>query len=78
MDARIQDRIAEGILQTLIEVGETTAAEPDNYDARSQNRITGRRLPCQGVQKPVPARPDAFYFLVLPARNPGWVYAGIG
>lgn len=35
VDARIQDRIAEGILQTLIEIGETTIAEPENYDARA-------------------------------------------
>jgi NADP-dependent alcohol dehydrogenase len=35
VDARLQDRIAEGILQTLIEVGPTTIAEPENYDARA-------------------------------------------
>ncbi|WBA80010.1 iron-containing alcohol dehydrogenase [Endozoicomonas sp. GU-1] len=35
VDARIQDRMAEGILQTLIEVGPVTLAEPDNYDARA-------------------------------------------
>lgn len=35
VDARVQDRIAEGILQTLIEVGEKTINEPDNYDARA-------------------------------------------
>ena len=35
VDARVQDRIAEGILQTLIEIGETTVAEPENYDARA-------------------------------------------
>ena len=28
VDARPQDRFAEGILQTLIEIGETTVAEP--------------------------------------------------
>ena len=33
--AHIQDRFAEGILLTLIEVGPTTLAEPDNYDARA-------------------------------------------
>jgi len=37
VDARIQDRMAEGILQTLIEVGETTVAEPENYDARANH-----------------------------------------
>jgi NADP-dependent alcohol dehydrogenase len=35
VDARVQDRIAEGILQTLIEIGQTTVAEPQNYDARA-------------------------------------------
>jgi NADP-dependent alcohol dehydrogenase len=35
VDGRIQDRIAEGILQTLIEIGETTIAESQNYDARA-------------------------------------------
>lgn len=35
VDARIQDRFAEGILHTLIEIGATTIAEPENYDARA-------------------------------------------
>lgn len=35
VEARIQDRFAEGILQTLIEIGATTIAEPENYDARA-------------------------------------------
>ena len=35
VDARIQDRMAEGILQTLIEIGTTTINEPENYDARA-------------------------------------------
>jgi NADP-dependent alcohol dehydrogenase len=35
VDARLQDRIAEGILQTLIEIGQTTVDEPENYDARA-------------------------------------------
>ena len=35
VDGRLQDRIAEGILQTLIEIGGTTVAEPENYDARA-------------------------------------------
>lgn len=34
-EARFQDRTAEGILQTLIEIGETTVNEPENYDARA-------------------------------------------
>lgn len=35
VDARIQDRWAEGILQTLIEIGATTINQPENYDARA-------------------------------------------
>ncbi|QLI82625.1 iron-containing alcohol dehydrogenase [Chitinibacter fontanus] len=34
-EARVQDRLAEGILQTLIEIGPITLAEPNNYDARA-------------------------------------------
>ncbi len=33
--ALIQDRVAEGVLQTLIEVGPTSVAEPENYVARA-------------------------------------------
>ena len=35
VDARLQDRMAEGILQTLIEIGVKTVNEPENYDARA-------------------------------------------
>jgi NADP-dependent alcohol dehydrogenase len=35
VNAGFQDRTAEGILQTLIEVGKTTVEEPENYDARA-------------------------------------------
>jgi NADP-dependent alcohol dehydrogenase len=35
VDAKIQDRFAESILQTLIEIGNQTIAEPDNYELRS-------------------------------------------
>lgn len=35
VDARFQDRTAEGILKTLIEIGKTTIDEPTNYDARA-------------------------------------------
>ena len=35
VDARLQDRMAEGILQTLVEIGITNIAEPENYDARA-------------------------------------------
>lgn len=34
-EARFQDRTAEGILQTLIEIGKKTVQEPENYDARA-------------------------------------------
>ena len=33
--ARVQDRLAEGILQTLIEIGPLTLAEPTHYNARA-------------------------------------------
>lgn len=35
VEGRFQDRVAEGILQTLIEVGETTVKNPQDYDARA-------------------------------------------
>ncbi|KFZ36643.1 aldehyde reductase [Shewanella mangrovi] len=35
VDARIQDRMAEGILRTLIEIGPITINEPNNYAARA-------------------------------------------
>ncbi len=35
VNAPVQDRTAEGILKTLIEVGPVTLAEPENYDARA-------------------------------------------
>lgn len=35
VDARFQDRTAEGILQTLIEVGKQTVEDPEDYDARA-------------------------------------------
>ncbi len=34
-DAPLQDRFSEGILQTLIETGPVTLAEPKNYEARA-------------------------------------------
>ncbi len=37
VDAMVQDRIAEGILQTLIEIGPVSVAEPENYDARANH-----------------------------------------
>ena len=35
VDAKFQDRTAEGILQTLIEVGKETIENPTNYEARA-------------------------------------------
>lgn len=35
VDARFQDRTAEGILQTLIEIGKKTLDNPTDYDARA-------------------------------------------
>jgi NADP-dependent alcohol dehydrogenase len=35
VDAGFQDRTAEGILQTLIEIGRKTIDEPEDYDARA-------------------------------------------
>jgi NADP-dependent alcohol dehydrogenase len=34
-DAALQDRLAESVLQTLVEVGPVTLAEPRNYEARA-------------------------------------------
>ena len=48
VDAKVQDRIAEGILQTLIEVGETTVAEPENYDARA-NLVWSATMALNGI-----------------------------
>lgn len=35
VEGRVQDRMAEGILQTLIEVGQKTIENPEDYDARA-------------------------------------------
>ena len=48
VDARVQDRMAEGILQTLIEVGATTVAEPENYDARA-NHVWSATMALNGI-----------------------------
>jgi len=47
-DAKIQDRWAEGILQTLIEIGATTIAEPENYDARA-NLVWSATMALNGI-----------------------------
>jgi NADP-dependent alcohol dehydrogenase len=48
VDARLQDRIAEGILQTLIEIGQTTIDEPENYDARA-NLVWSATMALNGI-----------------------------
>jgi NADP-dependent alcohol dehydrogenase len=48
VDGRVQDRIAEGILQTLIEIGKTTIAESENYDARA-NHVWCATLALNGI-----------------------------
>jgi len=48
VDARIQDRWAEGIFQTLIEIGATTLAEPENYDARA-NLVWSATMALNGI-----------------------------
>lgn len=48
VNGRVQDRISEGILQTLIEIGETTVAEPENYDARA-NLVWSATLALNGL-----------------------------
>lgn len=35
VEARVQDRIAEGVLQTLIEIGPKTLEDPTDYDSRA-------------------------------------------
>ena len=48
VDGKVQDRIAEGILQTLIEIGEITVAEPENYDSRA-NHVWCATLALNGI-----------------------------
>lgn len=48
VDARVQDRMAEGILLTLIEIGQTTVAEPENYDARA-NHVWAATMALNGI-----------------------------
>jgi NADP-dependent alcohol dehydrogenase len=48
VDAKVQDRIAEGLLQTLIEIGATTISEPENYDARA-NLVWSATMALNGI-----------------------------
>jgi NADP-dependent alcohol dehydrogenase len=47
-DAPIQDRFAEGILQTLLEVGPRTLADPKDYSARS-NMVFSATMALNGL-----------------------------
>ncbi|ACF13257.1 iron-containing alcohol dehydrogenase [Chloroherpeton thalassium ATCC 35110] len=46
--AKLQDRMAEGILQTLVEIGVTTVNEPENYDARA-NHVWSATMALNGI-----------------------------
>ncbi len=48
VNAKIQDRFAEGILQTLIEEGPRALAEPENYDVRA-NLMWGATMALNGL-----------------------------
>ena len=48
VDAKLQDRIAEGILLTLIETGKTNIDEPENYDARA-NLVWSATMALNGI-----------------------------
>jgi len=48
VDGKVQDRMAEGILQTLIEIGQTAVAESENYDARA-NLVWSATLALNGL-----------------------------
>jgi len=44
----VQDHFAEGILQTLIEIGEKSVTEPENYDIRA-NHVWAATLALNGL-----------------------------
>lgn len=48
VDAKLQDRMAEGILQTLIEIGTTNVNELENYDARA-NMVWSATMALNGL-----------------------------
>lgn len=48
VDAKIQDRFAESILQTLIEIGKNNVEEPENYDARA-NMVWSATMALNGL-----------------------------
>ncbi len=48
VEGRVQDRMAEGILQTLIEIGQKTLENPEDYDARA-NLVWSATLALNGL-----------------------------
>ena len=48
VDAKVQDRMAEGIMQTLVEIGATTVSEPENYNARA-NHVWAATMALNGI-----------------------------
>lgn len=48
VDAKIQDRMSEGIMQTLIEIGPANIQEANNYDARA-NLIWAATMALNGI-----------------------------
>lgn len=48
VDAKIQDRFAEGILQTLVEDGPRALTDPENYDVRA-NLMWGATMALNGL-----------------------------
>lgn len=47
-DGKVQDRMAEGILQTLIEIGAQSINEPENYDVRA-NHVWAATMALNGI-----------------------------
>lgn len=48
VDARVQDRMSEGILLTLVEVGNDSVNEPENYDVRA-NHVFSATMALNGL-----------------------------
>lgn len=48
VDAKVQDRMAEGILQTLIEIGRQSIDESENYDVRA-NHVWAATMALNGI-----------------------------
>lgn len=48
VEGRVQDRMSEGILKTLIEIGKTSVFEPENYEARA-NHVWSATMALNGL-----------------------------